>query len=219
MKRLFDFLFSLLAILLFLPFGIVISLFLLITGEHEVFYFQPRIGKHAKEIKLIKFVTMQKNSPNIGAGDITLKNDPRVLPFGRFLRKTKLNEFPQLFNVLIGQMSIVGPRPLVANQYNMIPKQYQKTINLVKPGLTSIGSIIFRDEEKYLIKNDDQSNQFYREEIVPYKASVEDWYSHNHSFFMDIMIIIFTIISIFSTTSILYKSYFNKLPKHKIFNN
>ena len=218
MKRLFDILSSLIAIIIFLPFSLIIILILRTTGEGEIFYFQERVGKDSKIIRLIKFATMKKNSPNMGAGDITVKSDPRVLPFGKILRKTKLNEVPQLLNVLSGDMSVVGPRPLVVNQHNMIPEKYKKNINKLKPGLSSIGSIIFRDEERFLSKNNDESNDFYRNEIVPFKASIENWYFHNNSFFNDIMIIIFTISSILFPNSNHYKFFFRKLPKHKIFN-
>ena len=218
MKRLFDILSSFIAIIIFLPFSLIIILILRITGEGEIFYFQERVGKNSKTIRLIKFVTMKKNSPNMGAGDITLKSDPRVLPFGKILRKTKLNEVPQLLNVLSGDMSIVGPRPLVENQHKMIPKKYKNNINKLKPGLSSVGSIIFRDEEKYLSKNNDDSNDFYRNQIVPYKASIENWYFHNNSFFIDFMIIIFTLLAILFPNSNYYKYYFRKLPRHKIFN-
>ncbi len=218
LKRLFDILFSLLVLILFSPIALVISIILLAIDEHEVFYFQHRVGKNEEEIKLIKFVTMKKNSPNIGAGDITLKNDPRVLPFGRILRKTKLNEFPQFINVLLGQMSIVGPRPLVKNQFNMIPDIYKKSVKKLKPGLTSIGSIIFRDEEKYLNDSNEDSNEFYKNEIVPFKASIESWYYFNHSFRLDILIIILTVFTIIFPNLNLYKKCFKGLPKHAIFN-
>ena len=161
---------------------------------------------------------MVKNSSNLGAGDITIKDDPRVLPLGKFLRKTKLNEFPQFINVLIGDMSIVGPRPLVENQFNMIPKNFQKEIVKLKPGITSIGSIIFRDEEKYLIDGSHNSNDFYKLNIVPYKSEVEAWYYKNQSFFMDIKIIFFTAISIILPRFNIVKIAFPGVPKNNIFN-
>ena len=128
MKRLFDMLLATIIIITFMPIGIIIVIILLFTGEGEVFYKQSRIGLHGEIFSLIKFVTMVKNSPNLGAGDITLKDDPRVLPFGKLLRKTKLNEFPQFINVLVGDMSLVGPRPLVKNQYDMIPENLKQKI-------------------------------------------------------------------------------------------
>ena len=128
MKRLFDIFYSTIAIILFLPIGMPIAIILKFTDEHEVFYVQNRIGKNEKNFGLIKFVTMIKNSPNLGAGDITLKNDPRVLPFGKILRKMKLNEFPQFINVFNGSMSMVGPRPLVEKQYFMYSENDKKKI-------------------------------------------------------------------------------------------
>ena len=191
MKRLIDIIISLIVLILFSPFGIIIILLLRISGEGEVFYKQLRVGKFNKNFNLIKFVTMVKDSPNIGAGDITLKNDPRVLPFGRILRKTKLNEFPQFINVLKGDMSLVGPRPLVLNQFKMIPQNFSKIIVKMQPGITGIGSIIFRNEESYL-DNKDKSNEFYSKEIVPYKASLECWYYENKSIKLDLFLIFFT---------------------------
>ena len=118
MRRILDFTLSLIAILILSPFIVPIILILRFTGEGEVFYLQKRIGKGGVEFGLLKFATMLKNSPKIGAGEITLKNDPRVLPLGRFLRKTKLNELPQLINILTGDISIVGPRPMVPNTFS-----------------------------------------------------------------------------------------------------
>ena len=143
MKRIFDIIFSLIVLILFSPFGIIIIFILKITGEGEVFYKQARMGQNSEQFGIYKFVTMVKDSPNIGAGDITLKNDPRVLPFGKFLRKTKLNEFPQFINVLIGDMSLVGPRPLVKNQYEMIPDNLKQKIKNFKP-------LMVKNKEMYI---------------------------------------------------------------------
>ena len=115
-------------------------------------------------------------------------------------------------------MSIVGPRPLVKNQFNMIPDIYKKSVKKLKPGLTSIGSIIFRDEEKYLNDSNEDSNEFYKNEIVPFKASIESWYYINHSFRLDILIIILTVFTIIFPNLNLYKKCFKGLPKHAIFN-
>ena len=138
---------------------------------------------------------MVKNSPNIGAKDITLKEDPRVLPFGKILRKLKLNEFPQFINVLLGNMSLVGPRPLVRNQFEMIPSRepndYQSKIKKMKPGITGIGSIIFRDEEKFFKGDKNKSQIFYKEEIVPFKSKLECWYYDNQSIVIDLILIFF----------------------------
>ena len=218
LKRLFDIIFSLLIITVFLPVGLFIILILKFTGEGEIFYKQSRTGQYGKQFGIYKFVTMIKDSPNLGAGDITLKEDPRVLPFGKFLRKTKLNEFPQFINVFIGEMSIVGPRPLVKNQYDMIPEDFQQKIKLLKPGITGIGSIVFRDEERFLEDNNENSNEFYKTEIVPFKATLECWYEENASFIIDVLLILTTIIMVFSPRINLHKYFFGDLPQHPLFN-
>ena len=219
MKRTADIFFSLFIIILFLPLGILITLILKFTGEGEVFYIQMRIGKNGDAFGLIKFVTMVKNSPKIGAGDITLKEDSRVLPVGKFLRKTKLNEFPQFINVLYGDMSIVGPRPLVERQFDMIPNELKVKIKNLNPGITGIGSIIFRDEESFLSKAKNNSQKFYENEIVPFKAMLENWYHDNLSFYLDMIIILLTIIEVFLPGKRFYKFFLRNLPNHPIFNS
>ena len=218
MKRFFDFIFSSIVIIAFFPLNTIIILILLITGEREAFYKQQRIGKFGKSFGLFKFATMVKDSPNMGAGDITLKNDSRVLPFGKFLRKTKLNEFPQFLNVLIGDMSIVGPRPLVKNQFDMIPENLKEKIKLLKPGITGIGSIIFRDEEKFLHVAEVDAQQFYKMEIVPYKAKLECWYHDNTSMLVDILLITLTVLFVLMPGARFHKYFFPGLPKHRLLN-
>ena len=107
------------------------------TGEHKVWYLQKRVGYQNRIFSIFKFATMLKNSPNMGTGSLTTRNDPRVLPFGRFLRKTKINELPQIFNVLNGTMSIVGPRPVVQRELDLMD-EYQRQRFLVKQGITCI---------------------------------------------------------------------------------
>ena len=134
------------------------------TGEGEIFYKQNRIGKDMVSFNLIKFATMLKNSENKGAGTVTLKNDFRVLPFGKFLRKTKLNELPQLLNIFIGQMSVIGPRPLHNKQFSFYSDDDQKIISSIRPGLSGLASIIFRDEEK-ILQNSNDPEKTYKEKI------------------------------------------------------
>ena len=125
-KRFFDLLFSLVALVILAPLLIPIMIILKLTGEREVFYFQKRIGHKNREFDIWKFATMKKDSPNIGTGEITLRNDPRVTNVGRFLRRTKINELPQVFNVLVGDMSIVGPRPLMKKSFELYNPEVQK---------------------------------------------------------------------------------------------
>ena len=131
-KRIMDILFSLIAILIASPILIFIILVLRFSGEKEVFYLQNRIGYKNKTFSIYKFATMIKNSPNIGTRDVTLRNDPRVTKWGKFLRKTKLNELPQLFNILKGDISIIGPRPLMIEGFNRYRPEFQNSIYDIK---------------------------------------------------------------------------------------
>ena len=192
-KRLFDIVTSLLALLLLLPFFVPIILILKFTAEGEVFYFQERIGLNNKKFMIWKFATMLKNSMNMGTGSITLQNDFRVTKVGKFLRKTKINELPQLVNVLKGDLSIVGPRPLVQNDYEAFPRQIRIKIYNVKPGLTGIGSIVFRDEESIISQvNNEDPHIFYKRIIAPYKGKLEMWYQNKKSILLDLSLIFLT---------------------------
>jgi len=212
MQRFFDVLLSFLAIFILSPILLPVAFILKFTGEGEIIYIQSRSGFGGKEFGLYKFATMLKNSPNIGAGEITLKSDPRVLPFGKFLRKTKINEIPQLFNILVGDMSVVGPRPMVMNTYLKYPSHARSQIDTVRPGLTGIGSIIFRDEEKYLSDRDDPL-KFYENYIIPYKSDLEIWFIKNNSFWLYVKIIFITAWVIFFPNSKIHKKVFNNLPQ------
>jgi len=215
MKRLLDIVISLSAILLFLPFGLMIAVILRLTGEGEVFYVQPRVGKDGRFFGLIKFVTMLKDSPNIGTKTVTVRNDPRVLPFGRLLRKTKLNEVPQLLNVLKGDMSIVGPRPLTPETFAYFPPDIQEQVVKVKPGLTGIGSIVFRDEESIVAMSKKSTIDCYREDVAPYKGELELWYIENKSLWLDLKLIFLTALVVINPRNMLYKKIVPDLPQRE----
>ncbi len=210
-KRIFDFAMSLLALLVLSPLLIPVIIGLLLTGEHYVFYFQERIGKGGKPFKIWKFATMLKNSPNMGTGTITTRNDPRVLPMGGFLRKTKINEIPQLINILIGNMSIIGPRPLVKRGYDEYSEDVKECISKMTPGLSGIGSVVFRDEEYYVSQADDPV-AYAREVIQPHKGELEKWYFHNRSLWVDIQIIFLTAWAVLSPKNELVYKLFPTLP-------
>ena len=195
--RLLDILFSALALILLLPLFIPVVLILRLTGEGEIFFSQKRVGKGGNLFNLLKFATMLKDSPSIGSGTVTLKNDPRVLPFGKFLRKTKINELPQLFNILFGDMSVVGPRPQTRRCFEVFPKDLQPIISSVRPGLSGLGPVVFRDEENILSENS-KSVDFYDQVIAPYKGDVEAYYikvfgviSYFSIIFLTIWVVIF----------------------------
>ena len=207
MKRLLDIFFSGIAIVVLSPILVLIACMLRITGEGEVFYKQTRVGKNGDTFGLIKFATMLKNSSNIGSGEITIKNDPRVLPLGKFLRKSKINELPQLWNIFIGDMSIVGPRPMVPNTFARYPIEAQKVLNTVKPGLTGIGSIIFRDEERLLDGREDPIS-FYNENIMPHKSDLELWFVQNNTLWLYSKIIFITLwVVVFPSSNIVDKAF------------
>ena len=148
----------------------------------------------------------------MGTGSLTVKNDPRVFPFGRFLRKTKLNELPQVFNILLGDMSIVGPRPQMEVDFLKYSDIIQKSIYNVTPGMTGIGSIIFRDEEKWISGHEGDKHEFYRSHIAPYKGELEIWYQENLSFRTDFMLVFLTAwVILFPDSNLVFKV-FKDLP-------
>ena len=180
MQRFFDVLFSSLALLVLSPLLVPIAILLRLSGEGEVFFFQHRVGKGGRAFKLYKFATMLKNSPSMGTGTVTLKNDPRILPMGSFLRKTKINELPQLLNILLGDMSVVGPRPQTQRCFAAYPKELQAVILKVTPGLSGVGPIVFRGEED-ILSDHASSMDFYDNVIAPYKGIVEAWYVNHQN--------------------------------------
>lgn len=212
-KRIVDIVVATIALILLLPLLLPIMIILKLTGEREVFYKQERIGLKNKRFGILKFVTMVKNSPNIGTRSITMPNDPRVLPIGRFLRKTKINELPQIFNVLSGEMSIVGPRPLVLETFEAYSAEIQDKIYNCKPGLTGIGSILFRDEESLFKKTALEPAEFYRKCISPFKGALELWYQEHRSILTDFKIMFLTAWVILFPKSQLVHTLFPSLPK------
>jgi lipopolysaccharide/colanic/teichoic acid biosynthesis glycosyltransferase len=211
MQRVLDIFLSLVALVVLTPLLVPVMFVLRLTGEGEVLYAQKRIGRGGHTFFLFKFATMLKDSPNIGTGEITVRDDPRVLPLGKLLRKTKLNELPQLWNILVGDMSVVGPRPMVPNTYVNYPKSVRCKLNTVRPGLTGIGSIIFRDEERYLVNREDPM-KFYREHIIPYKSHLEIWFVENNSLWLYMKIIVLTTWVLMFSKSEIYDSAFPGLP-------
>lgn len=175
MQRFLDIVLSGLALLALSPLLLPVMLVLRLTGEGEVFFIQQRVGRGGRPFGLYKFATMLKDSPNIGTGTVTVKGDPRVLPFGHFLRKTKINELPQLLNIFRGDMSIIGPRPQTRRCFDAFPAASQAEIVKVRPGLSGVGSIVFRDEEE-LMHASAEPERFYDEVIMPYKGRLEEWY-------------------------------------------
>ena len=218
LKRVFDILSSGISILILSPLIIPVIIGLKLTGEGYIFYKQERIGYKNKPFLIWKFATMLKDSASMPGGIMTTKNDPRITPMGGFLRKSKINELPQLFNIFFGSMSVVGPRPVMRVSFESYPNKVQKVIYNVRPGLTGIGSIIFRDEEELItnVKNNGGDTwSFYKDKIYPFKGELEIWYQNNISFFLDLKIIFITAWVIFNPNSKIYNKLFKDLPKRE----
>ena len=217
LKRFFDFLFSLIGIILAAPIMAVAIVVLRFTGEGKVFFVQERVGHKNKPFNILKFTTMlsaapaQKNKTNIG------KRDPRITPIGAFFRNSKIDELPQMINVLKGDMSFVGPRPLMKiPDFVSYPPEVQASIYNVRPGITAIGSVVFRDEAQIISQVKDEGKdpaEFKSKVIFPYKGKVEMWYNENQSFLVDFKILLLTAWTlIFPTSQMAYKL-FDDLPE------
>lgn len=191
LRRIRDIFGSLLLLCMLVPFFILIIPLLAISGDGEIFFLQRRIGYKNKFFSILKFATMFKGSEKFGT--LTLKNDPRVTYIGSFLRKTKLNEVPQIINVLRGEMSFVGPRPQGEFEFEAYPPHVRKKIYDCVPGITGIGSIVFRDEEKFFNDKDVDPKIYYKEVIAPYKGEIELWYRNHQTFFVDLKILLLTV--------------------------
>ena len=211
--RIFDIIVSIVVLTIIIIPCLFICFLLKVTGEGEIFFLQERVGKDKKIFKVIKFATMLKNSPKIGTKEVTLKHDERVLPLGRLLRKFKINELPQFLNVLIGDMSIIGPRPQTLDCFEAFPITFQDIIAKMKPGISGMGSIIFCNEEIYLtdVKN---YKIIYRDLIMPFKGELENWYLKK-SPMINLLLILITIFIIFNQNIKFVWKIFRDLPKPK----
>ena len=195
MKRFFDILFSIVVLLLFLPIGIIVSIWIALESKGGVFYFQERIGLKGRPFKLWKFRTMVKNADKAGKLTVGMK-DARITRSGIFIRKYKLDEFPQFINVLIGNMSIVGPRPEVFEYTELYTEEQKKVLN-VKPGITDLASLEYFNENDLLGKSSNPQKT-YIEEVMPAKLELNKKYLENTSLVQDLKIIWRTFLKVVS---------------------
>ena len=212
MIRCFDIVLSFLAMLVLSPFMIPIMIGLKLTGEHDIFYLQSRVGREGKDFKVFKFATMLRKSPSLPGGVLTQKKDPRILPMGGFLRKTKINELPQLINILLGQMSFVGPRPQARVHYELYSPEVKQAIDGVPPGLTGIGSVVFRDEETMLDHVTGDRDRFHDAVIAPYKGALEVWFVGHRNLYTYAMLIMLTAWCVVFPKSTASRRVFKTLP-------
>lgn len=195
MKRIFDIIVSLLILTIFLPFGILISIWILFESKGGIFYRQERVGKNGKPFRIYKFRSMRQDSDKLGKITVGMR-DPRITRSGYFVRRYKLDEFPQFLNVLKGEMSIVGPRPEVKEYVDLYNEEQLKVLD-VKPGITDYASIEYSKENELLGKSADP-NKTYIEEIMPAKLDLNKKYLQNPTISNDLKIMWLTFKSMIS---------------------
>jgi lipopolysaccharide/colanic/teichoic acid biosynthesis glycosyltransferase len=188
-KRVFDVVLSLISLMLLLPVLITVSILIVVTSKGTVFYRQKRVGKNNNDFKIFKFRTMHVNADKKGLLTVGGR-DPRITNIGYYLRKYKLDELPQLINVFIGNMSLVGPRPEVRKYVNLYSEKHLKVLN-VKPGITDLASIKFRNENEVLAQQENP-NQYYIDVIMPTKLEINLEYIKERNFLKDIGVILKT---------------------------
>jgi len=194
MIRFFDNLFSFTGLLILAPFFIIIALFVACTSRGAIFYTQKRVGKNNKDFTLYKFRTMNLHADRTGLLTVG-ENDARITGVGRFLRKYKLDELPQLWNVLKGEMSLVGPRPEVRKFVDLYNDEQRRVLE-VRPGITDYASIKYVNESQLLVQTNDPEKQ-YIEEIMPRKLKLNLWYIENRSLKAYFKILLLTAKAIF----------------------
>jgi lipopolysaccharide/colanic/teichoic acid biosynthesis glycosyltransferase len=212
MIRFFDLLLSFLAMVVLAPLMIPIMIGLKLTGEHDIFYLQNRVGRGGRDFKVYKFATMLRNSPNLPGGVLTQRRDPRILPMGNFLRKTKINELPQLINIFRGEMSFVGPRPQARTHYELYSPEVRRAIDRIPPGLTGIGSVVFRNEEELLDHIEGDRDHFHDVVIAPYKGDLEVWFAGHRNLYTYIALVMLTAWCVVFPKAKAYQRLFKTLP-------
>ena len=194
-KRVVDYFLSVIGLIILSPMFVIIAVLIKIGSSGPIFFRQIRVGKDQRYFKIFKFRTMRANSEKDGP-KITIKDDDRITPLGKYLRKYKLDEFPQLINVLSGDMSLVGPRPEVPKFVDLYPETIKKIVLSVKPGITDPASIIYRNENELLSQSSDPEN-YYTEHIMPEKLKYYVEYVENRNLILDFSIIFKTLKNVF----------------------
>ncbi len=194
-KRLFDLVFVIPGLIVLSPVFVIISLLIKLKDGGKVLFKQTRVGKNGKHFKVLKFRTMVINAEQLG-DKVTTGNDPRITPVGAVLRKYKFDELPQLFNVLKGEMSLVGPRPEVPEYVEFYPEETKKIVLSVQPGITDIASIKFVNENELLTDSKDPVAD-YKNKVLPIKLAYNVDYVNERSLWMDFSLILKTVAAIF----------------------
>ena len=203
-KRLFDIIFAVIGLLLTSPIVLFVILLKKLAGEKEVFYIKGRVGKGGKLFPFIKLSSMTPAQKGEKTSSLTLSNDSRITPLGHFIRKTKIDEFPQFVNILRGELSFVGPRALMPKIHKDYTKEVKQELSKIRPGVTGLATAVFRNEAELLAQSDYTDElEFYKEVIAPAKGAIEMIYIQNQGFILDISILLITIWQIFRPQSLL----------------
>ena len=210
--RVLDVAVSTIGIVMTSPILLAVTFLLHLHYPYRVLFRQDRIGYGGRSFKILKLVTMVPNAEHLPGGGITFERDPRILPLGRILRKTKINELTQLVNVLRGDMGIVGPRPTTLLGFSKYPKAAQDKLVQMRPGITGIASIILYNEEELLSSVDEDRQRYHDEVIKPYKVEIEHWYLKNQSLRLYIEVVIATILTLVDGAPRLF-SWWHNLPQ------
>jgi len=192
-KRYFDFFVSIVSLVILLPVFLLVAVAIKLEDGGPVFFFQERVGRNFSTFKVVKFRTMTTD-PQVAGPLVTSENDKRITKVGKILRKLKIDELPQIFNVLRGEMSIVGPRPEVPKYVKLFEKEYRKLLT-VRPGMTGYASVVFRNEEQILSRYTEPETA-YVTGILPKKIKLELIYVSRVSFIFDIKIFLWTFLKV-----------------------
>ena len=204
-KRLLDISLALMGLVIALPFLALGALAVWLESGRPIFFMQWRVGRHSRQFKIIKLRTM-RNAAEVNGAKVTASNDPRITAVGKWLRRTKVDEIPQLFNILKGEMSFVGPRPEIP-EYVMAYTQLQTSVLNVRPGLTGPAALAFIDEERVLANHLNEED-FYRRVLMPAKLELDLAYCKTITLLTDLKLISLTLLCIFDyPTQILWKDY------------
>jgi lipopolysaccharide/colanic/teichoic acid biosynthesis glycosyltransferase len=195
MKRIFDVVIALVGLLLLSPLFFVVSLMIKLGSPGPIFFRQERIGRGFHAFNIYKFRTMVQDA-SLKGGSITFSGDPRITRVGKFLRKTKIDELPQLINVLKGEISFVGPRPEVRKYVELFRQDYEEILK-VRPGITDLASLKYRDEEAVLAHSKDPDRE-YLNRVLPDKIALAKEYRRRSSFFFDVTLILKTLVKLFA---------------------
>ena len=215
LKRGADIIFSILGILISAPLLLISVILIFISGETSPVYLSYRIGKDGNLFRMFKLRTMSRTRPS--KSPLTAYNDNRINFFGRFLRFSKIDELPQFFNILNGDLSFVGPRPMLPEVYFFYSDKTREKLNTIRPGVTGIGSIVFRNESDLFKKVKGSHESFYKYNIAPAKADLELWYTKNCSFLIDFKILALTVVALLYGKVKSLKRHFKNLPTSELF--